>query len=104
MWFVPKVQDGAQAGKGEEGKQVEWGRGGEDRPTRRLAPRWGCTKRAASTLTTQHLSVSVPDLFIQTLHTSLLGKATNGKFPNTCKTPSIRTQNKPEVFTDLNLL
>ena len=24
-------------GKGEEGKHVEWGRGGEDRPTRRLA-------------------------------------------------------------------
>ncbi|KAG5200237.1 hypothetical protein JEQ12_004771 [Ovis aries] len=32
------------------------------------------------------------------------GKATNGKFPNTCKTPSIRTQNKPEVFTDFHLL
>lgn len=78
---------------------------GLGRPTRRRAPRVGLHEACGldAYYSASH-SVSEPDLFIQTLHTSLLGKATNGKFPNTCKTPSIRTQNKPEVFTDFNLL
>ena len=78
---------------------------GLGRRTRRRAPRLGLhEQRGLNAYHSASHSVSVPDLFIQTLHTSLLGKATNGKFPNTCKTPSIRTQNKPEVFTDFHLL
>ena len=72
-------------------------------------PAPGSTDGAAGTVRPQRSLLSISQcLCTQPFHpnTTYLSsrKSQVGKFPNTSKTPSIRTQNKPEVFTDFSLL